>query len=215
MRRRGFSMVELLVVMAIISILAAMYLTALSKARRQAIKTANMARMRDEGMGRMAGGANGGGDRSQPTREQARAAFRENRGPGYGNGENIIVSRMLFAVSGDDVFRAYWHTLLNPENTAPLEYDGRNLKVTDKEGKEYWLYPMGDAVQGRMPGANVPVEWEFLSTDLSDTSSGTIGANVLYPDGHVQYARYPGDFPMTRTVAELSHEFMKSWEGGQ
>jgi prepilin-type N-terminal cleavage/methylation domain-containing protein/prepilin-type processing-associated H-X9-DG protein len=210
MEKRGFSLVELLVVVAIIGILAAMYLAALSRARQHAVKTANMARMRDEGIGRMSGVSSGSREGAfQSAREYARSAFRENRGPGYGNGESIIVSRMLFVVSGDDTFRAYWHTLLNPANTAPLEYDGQRLKAKDKEGREFLLSPMDDAMQGRVLDASVPVEWEFLSTNPGDTSSGTIGSNVLYPDGHVQYMRYPGAFPMTRTVAELSHEFMK------
>jgi len=34
----------------------------------------------------------------------------------------------------------------------------------------------------------------------------------MYSDGHIDYERYPGDFPVTRIVAELSHEFVRLTE---
>ena len=207
MARRGFSLVETLVVVAIIGILMSMYLPALSKARQLAKQTANTEHLHDEGIGRL---VDSRADKSQPTREEARAAFRESRGPGYGQGDDIIVSRMLFSVSDDASFRAYWHTLLNPANNDPLEYQGEYLKARDESGEEFLLEPLGDVVQGRVTNIHVPVEWEFISTDLSETSSGSIGTLVLYPDGHVRHVDYPGEFPATRTVAELSHRFMAS-----
>ena len=209
MERRGFSLVELLVVTAIIGILMAMYLPVLSKARQKAKQTANMTHLHDEGVGQMTTDGNGRGDKSRPTREAARAAFRESRGPGYGQGDDIIVSRMLFSVSDDASFRAYWHTLLNPANNDPIEYEGGRLKARDESGKEFLLEPLSNVVRGRVANIHIPLEWEFISTDLGDTSSGSIGTNVLYPDGHVQYIAYPGAFPATRTVAELSHRFME------
>lgn len=206
MDRRGFSLVEALVVIAIIGILMAMYLPVLSKAKQKAKQTANMAHLHDEGIGQ----ATSDGNSPRPTREAARAAFRENRGAGYGQGDDIIVSRMLFSVSNDASFRAYWHTLLNPANTDPIEYEGECLKARDESGKEFLLEPLSTVVQGRVTTIHVPMEWEFISTDLGDTSSGSLGTNVLYPDGHVRYIAYPGAFPATPTVSELSRRFMES-----
>jgi len=31
------------------------------------------------------------------------------------------------------------------------------------------------------------------------------GCNVLYMDGHVEFLRYPGAFPVTRSFAELTN----------
>ncbi|NLV46453.1 MAG: prepilin-type N-terminal cleavage/methylation domain-containing protein [Candidatus Hydrogenedentes bacterium] len=210
MDRRGFSLVEALVVIAIIGILMAMYLPVLSKAKQKAKQTANMAHLHDEGIGQMTSDGNSRGDESRPTREAARAAFRENRGAGYGQGDDIIVSRMLFSVSNNASFRAYWHTLLNPANNDPIEYEGECLKARDESGKEFLLKPLSNVVQGRVTTIHAPMEWEFISTDLGDTSSGSMGTNVLYPDGHVQYIAYPGAFPATPTVSELSRRFMES-----
>jgi len=208
MERRGFSLVETLVVLAIISILMAMYLPVLYKARQKSKQTANMVHAHDTGIGQMT--SDGSGNPSQTTREQARAAFRESRGPGYGRGDPIIVSRMLFSVSNDASFRAYWHTLLNPANSDPIEYEGKYLKARDENGKKFLLEPASTVVQGRVTNLHAPLEWDFISTDLSETSSGSMGTNVLYPDSHVKYVAYPGEFPATPTVAELSHRFMKS-----
>ena len=62
------------------------------------------------------------------------------------------------------------------------------------------------------PRGSYVVGWEFLSTVLSETSTGTLGAEVMYSDGHVSYVRYPGEFPMRRIVAELSHEYVELTE---
>ena len=62
MERRGFSLVETLVVLAIISILMAMYLPVLNKARKKSKQAANMVHAHDTGIGQMT--SDGSGDLS-------------------------------------------------------------------------------------------------------------------------------------------------------
>ncbi len=62
----------------------------------------------------------------------------------------------------------------------------------------------------------LPVLWDALgSSEYTDNMAGTVtfnhlpgGSNVLYLDGHVEFVRYPGAFPVTedaQVVKEFSH----------
>jgi len=204
--KQGFSLVETLVVLVIILILMALYLPTLAKAMRKAKEVAGKEAVRQHGIGKMADGANiakvHGGE--QLGRTAARNAFRQELD--IGKDDTMIVSELLYVVTNDDEFRAYYHTLLNPHNSAPLTYASGGLNAFDEDNNLYVL-PYATTIAGR--SATTVMAWEFISTDLTETSSGTIGGTVLYSDGHSGYVRYPDEFPMTPTVAELSHAFMQ------
>ncbi len=201
--RRGFSLVELLVCVAIISILMAMYLPVLSKAKRKAEEVAIKEGLRQDHIGREAAVANiarpKGIDLDEYGREACQDAFCKSMSDGSGDGD-MLVTELLYDVTSEDAFRAYWYTLIDPSNTEPLEYtDGGKLIATDNEGNEFILKPI---YTGRML-------WEFISTDLSETTSGTLGTTVLYPGGNVDYVKYPDEFPAVPIVAKLSHRFIE------
>ncbi|MDZ4858094.1 MAG: type II secretion system protein [Candidatus Hydrogenedentes bacterium] len=203
--KKGFSLIETLVVVAIIAILMALYLPTLAKALRKAEEVAGKEAFRQHKIGKMADNANSPRHvEPLPGRDEARAAFRQNLE--LGKDESMIASELLYVVKNDEEFQAYYATLLDPANTTPLQWSGGSLVAT-YEDNTYSLPPM-TAFQGR--DESTPQIWEFISTDLTETTSGTLGATVLYSDGHSTYVRYPQEFPMTRTVAELSHEFMES-----
>ncbi|NUM52399.1 MAG: type II secretion system protein [Candidatus Hydrogenedentes bacterium] len=203
--KKGFSLVETLVVLAIILILMALYLPTLAKAMRKAKEVAGKEALRQSAIGKFADVANSTrpGD-SRPGRDEARDAFRQSLD--IGKGDSMIVSELLYVVRSDDEFRAYYHTLLNPDNNEPLTYsDGGSLNAYDEFGALHVL-ERTEVLDYR--GATYVMAWEFISTNLGETSSGTLGGTVLYSDGHTNYVRYPDEFPMTRTVAELSHAFV-------
>jgi prepilin-type processing-associated H-X9-DG protein len=206
----------LLVVVAIISILTSMYLTAFSRARQQALQVVRAEGMRQEHLGQLADTANTARLESQISlrfdRDECREAYRKTIETSKGD---IWVTQLLYVVRNEAEFAAYWHTLIDEDATDPLEYDGRGrLIAEDEDGNEFRLAPMGwnlwwtNARYGR-----VPVLWDFLSTDLGETSSGSVGANVLYADGHLEYQTYPGQFPVCRAVAELTHLFVLANDG--
>ncbi|HIJ65235.1 MAG TPA: HEAT repeat domain-containing protein [Candidatus Hydrogenedentes bacterium] len=65
--------------------------------------------------------------------------------------------------------------------------------VRIKEGVErYFVTDIGNPAAGMGAGALIPVLWEM--PDTTDRSGGL----VLYMDGHAQWRRYPGEFPMSQ-----------------
>jgi len=200
-------MVELLVVVAIIGIIASMYMVALSRARSKAKQVAAVEAIRQKHIGKLADTANIARPqkKERPGRKKCREAYRQTLETGSGK---TLVTRLLYVVENEAEFRAYWHTLIDLDASGKLEFRNGGLVASDEEGNEHVLAPL-DVNLLQSNGESFPVSWEFLSRDMSEMSSGSIGANVLYSDGHIEYVPYPGDYPVCPTVAELSHRFVE------
>ena len=207
-RHNGFSLVELLVVVAIIGVLAALLVPALSRARSKAEQVAAVEAMRQKHIGALAKDANAPWPRDYdpPERWDCREAYAHTLETGSGE---TLVTELLYIVRNEAEFRAYWHTLINPEADDELEFEGSKLIAHDERGREYKFLPLELHM---LKEKAFPVGWEFLSTDMAEMLSGSIGANVIYSDGHVDYIAYPGKYPVSKTVAELSHRFVQGME---
>jgi prepilin-type N-terminal cleavage/methylation domain-containing protein/prepilin-type processing-associated H-X9-DG protein len=51
--------------------------------------------------------------------------------------------------------------------------------------------------------SEIPVMFDNVSLDLAEYNHVPAGANVLYMDGHVDFVKYPGEFPVTSVMAFL------------
>ena len=204
-RRNGFSLVETLVVLAIIGILASMLVAALTRARDKALQRAAVEAGRQWFIGRLADKANIARHKGsvRHSREECRDMYRVAFETGSGE---MLATVPFYIVTNEDEFRAYWHTMINPSASEEPEFEDGKLVARDEEGNEFLLPSIETMTELRK---TVPVAWEFLSTDMSEMASGSIGANVMYSDGHADYIGYPGKFPVCRTVAELSHRFVQ------
>jgi len=210
-KRDGFSLIELLVVIAIISILMAMYMSTLAKVRGRAKQIAAAEGLRQKALGEMADNVNTGrmapvsspvGE--LPERPACRAAYRQTIQTGW---EERVLTELLYAVEDEAQFRAYWHTLINPDNTDDLEFEGTRLIAKDEDDNTYLLQTVDAAAATSAP---FPVAWDFLSTAMNEMTIDGLGANVLYSDGHVKYIPYQRMYPSCQTVAKLSHQFMEA-----
>jgi len=207
--RSGFSLIEILVVIAIIGVLFGMYLATFGKVLSKARQVATKEGFRQDHIGRMADHANiAKPSHDNANREECRKVFRHTITTHEGD---ILVTELRYRVTSDAEFRAYWHTLINPDASGDLEFDANgNLVARDEDGNSFPLRSLGHdgwtAMNGG--GGSIPLIWEFFSTNPSESTAEGIGTNVLYSDGHIEWLRYPGRFPATRTVAELSHRFL-------
>lgn len=206
-RNAGFSLVELLVCIAIIAILMALYLPTLSKAFNKAKSVSTQEGFRQSYIGEMAEGANEARAKlgPPPGRDEARAAFRMNLETGEGD---QIVTKLVYVVKSDAEFKAYYHTLIDPDNSVELEFQAGYLVAEDGEGNAFYLTPIIDLHRVPARLGVFPVGWTYLSTQLTDTSTGNIGCDVIYNDSRTVYLKYPGQFPASRVVAELSHDYV-------
>ena len=61
--------------------------------------------------------------------------------------------------------------------------------------------------------SDLPILWDTIASSGASGNATNLynhipgGSNVLYMDGHVEFQRFPGDFPASRNFAELVSEF--------
>ncbi len=94
-----------------------------------------------------------------------------------------------------------------------------DVGYTNGVGKQITLYRLREGIERffitdiNNPAATaraqseIPVEFDLVSTRADEFNHVPGGANVLYMDGHVQFNRFPGDFPVTRAFAALTSLF--------
>ncbi len=203
-RRGGFSLVELLVCIGIIMILAALLLAALIKTRDDAQDVAATEAIRQEAIAQLAG-PDGHVSHASDDREHLRAAYRETLDTGK---DEVLVTRIPYGVTAEAQFVAYWHTVINPDASGPLEFEYDGLIVKDASGTTFKLKPHTFWQETQYDRGAYPYMWEYLSTNMADMNSTSRSIRVLYTDGEVKNVRYPGEFPACETVAELSYRFL-------
>ncbi|MCC6142686.1 MAG: type II secretion system protein [Candidatus Hydrogenedentes bacterium] len=204
MRKQGFSLIETLVVVAIICIMLAVALPHYWKAIRLAKQTAADEAKRQEQLVPYAPAYTISPEMADwEIRETARAAFRHTIDAGK---FDLMVTQPLLEVRNDEEFRAYYFTLVDAEATAPLLFEGGSMIVRTPEGTEFRLRT-SDAIE---PGGRDPyaIAWDFLSTNMANMSVGSFGVGYVRSNGERPYVKYPGEFPATETVARLGQRFM-------
>jgi prepilin-type processing-associated H-X9-DG protein len=102
----------------------------------------------------------------------------------------------------------YGEDILNPEDGSILfpALKGRIMPWVCKQDVKAVEERFKSWLPSDRPFSEIPVTWDKPSTDLTKFSHIPLGGNVLYLDGHVEFIRYPGTFPMTGTMARLLDE---------
>ena len=204
-RSIAFSLLELLIVVAIIAILMSMYLDVFGKLRQKVNTVVAQEGLHQQKVSTM---ADTGPSLKLATKAQCRAVYR------VAIGKDQYVSRVNYWVTTDEEFRAYYHALLDLQNDKEPEYEGNHLVAVDPvTGNEHRLLPVSDAIMNKPTYGFLPVAWEFYSTHPEDMNRGDYKLEVLYADGRIVLIAPPNEFPFSQVVAELSHEFAKNTAG--
>jgi len=107
--------------------------------------------------------------------------------------------------------------LLNEQAAATLglnKYDG-DVEFTNDATAEITIYRLREGIERffitdiNNPAASaqaqseIPVMFDMASSTVGEFNHIPGGENVLYMDGHVEFLKFPGDFPATRAFVSL------------
>ena len=73
-----------------------------------------------------------------------------------------------------------------------------------REGIErFFITDINNPAATAVAQSEVPVMWDDVSGRVEDFNHIPGGCNVLYMDGHVEFIRYPGEFPVSYAWADM------------
>ena len=94
----------------------------------------------------------------------------------------------------------------------PMEYDaqialyghGVDTLYRIREGIErFAITDINNPAASAVAQSEVPIMHDLVSTDPGEFNHVPGGSNVLYMDGHVEFIKYPGDYPISRAWAKV------------
>lgn len=84
--------------------------------------------------------------------------------------------------------------------------EGKTTSYRLREGIErFFVSDINNPAASAAAQSELPVMWDWLGTLPSTMNHVPGGCNVLYMDGHVTFVKYPGDFPVTATFANIAY----------
>jgi prepilin-type processing-associated H-X9-DG protein len=100
------------------------------------------------------------------------------------------------------------------ESDIPFD-DGSNTIYRLREGIErFFITDINNPAASAMAQSDIPVMWDTIWTpslqdgiNFSYFSHIPGGGNVLYMDGHVEFIRYPGEWPVSTTMPIMMDTF--------
>jgi prepilin-type processing-associated H-X9-DG protein len=73
-----------------------------------------------------------------------------------------------------------------------------------REGIErFFITDINNPAGSAQAQSELAVMWDCVTTKLSEYNHAPGGGNVLYMDGHVEFIRYPGEFPISEAFARV------------
>ena len=109
---------------------------------------------------------------------------------------------------------------LLPDEAINGNWNDSDIKFTPVGGSEMTVYRLREGIERftitdiNNPAASaqaqseIPVCCDFVSMDIAQNEFNHVpgGSNCLYMDGHVEFIKYPGEWPVNRTMATLQSD---------
>jgi prepilin-type processing-associated H-X9-DG protein len=95
-------------------------------------------------------------------------------------------------------------------NTYDNDIEGDGLKPIQRtrEGiARFFVTDINNPGASAKAESELPVMFDHVSTVAANFNHVPGGINILYLDGHVEFEKYPGNFPATRVWATFSSLF--------
>ncbi len=95
----------------------------------------------------------------------------------------------------------------------------KDVKFTNSAGKGVTLYRLREGIErffitdinnpagSAKAQSELPLMWDLASVIANEFNHVPGGSNVLYLDGHVEFKKFPSDFPITKAFATLTAMF--------
>ena len=76
-----------------------------------------------------------------------------------------------------------------------------------REGIErFFITDINNPAASARAQSEIPVQWDWLGTKPSTFNHVPGGCNTLFMDGHVEFIKYPGEFPVSAVFAALANQ---------
>lgn len=77
-----------------------------------------------------------------------------------------------------------------------------------REGIErFFITDINNPASSALAQSSIAIMWDLVSTNAGEFNHVPGGSNILYLDGHVEFERFPGSFPVTRAFAGVISAF--------
>ncbi len=74
-----------------------------------------------------------------------------------------------------------------------------------REGIErFFISDINDPASSAIAQSELPLQWDWIGTNVAGFNHVPGGCNVLYMDGHVKFIRYPDEFPVSELFAVMA-----------
>lgn len=99
---------------------------------------------------------------------------------------------------------------ISPDQDVNVEDDAVLGDITFyrlREGIErFFITDINNPAASARAQSEIPIQWDWLGTVPASFNHVPGGCSVLYMDGHVEFVKYPGEYPVSKVFAQLANQ---------
>ena len=124
----------------------------------------------------------------------------------------LFFARAIGRMPGGNPDNPSWPQSTDSDMTVPagngnIPPDGTTIYRLKEGIERFMITDINNPAASAKAQSEMAVTWDMVSADTDNFNHVPGGANVLYMDGHVEFIKYPGKFPVTRAYGLASSFF--------